>query len=93
MLESGLLVALGLCMWFGKCGWRTRMFMLSHPLAIDILVFTLLTLIHWGTFSGVMAATVGALMCSVLLSGGRKLWGYRENGKYVRGMYDMTSKL
>lgn len=93
MFESGAVVCLGLVMWFSKMSWRTRMRLLSHPLAVDILVFTLLTLIHWGTFSGVMAATVGALMTSVLLTAGRKVWGYTENGKYVRGMYDVSEHL
>jgi hypothetical protein len=89
MFESGAVVCLGLVMWFSKCSWRTRMMLLSHPLAVDILVFTILTILHWGTFSGVMAATVGALMTSVLLTAGRKSFGYMENGKYIRGMWDI----
>lgn len=93
MFESGAVICLGLAMWFGKSSWRTRMFLLSHPLAIDILVFTLLTLIHWGTFSGVMAATIGALMCSILLTTGRSLFGHIENGKYIRGAYDISKHL
>lgn len=93
MFESGAVVCLGLAMWFGKCSWRTRMLLLSHPLAVDILVFTILTMIHWGTFSGVMAATVGAAMTSVLLSAGRKAFGYMEKGKYVPGVYNISSQL
>jgi hypothetical protein len=93
MFESGAVVCLGLAMWFGKCSWRMRMRLLSHPLAVDILVFTILTIVHWGTFSGVMAATVGALMTSVLLTCGRKAFGYMEQGKYKRGMWDMSSQL
>lgn len=93
MFESGAVVCLGLVMWFSKCSWRTRMMLLSHPLAVDILVFTVLTMIHWGTFSGVMAATVGALMTSVLLTMGRKAFGYMEKGKYIRGVYDISAQL
>lgn len=93
MFESGAIICFGLAMMFGKCSWRTRMWMLSHPLAIDIMCFTLLCVLHWGTFSGVMAATVGAAMCSVLLTCGRKAFGYRVNGKYVRGMWDVSDKL
>ena len=93
MFESGAVVCLGLAMWFGKCSWRIRMHLLSHPLALDILVFVLLTMIHWGTFSGVMAATVGALMCSVLITAGRKAFGYMQNGKYQRGMWDISDAL
>ena len=69
------------------------MMLLSHPLAVDSLVFTILTMIHWGTFSGVMAATVGALMTSVLLTCGRHAFGYTVKGKYIRGMWDVSSQL
>jgi len=93
MFESGAVVCLGLAMWFGKCSWRTRLMLLSHPLAIDILIFTILTAVHWGTFSGVMSATIGAVMASVLLTIGRKVWGYNEDGKYIRGMVDVSEHL
>lgn len=93
MFESGAVICLGLVMWFSRTSWRTRLWLLSHPLAIDILVFVLLTLIHWGTFSGVMAATVGALMVSVLLTCGRKAFGHMEKGKYERGIWDIKEHL
>ena len=50
-------------------------------------------LLHWGTFSGVMVATIGALTCSLVLSGARKLYGYIEDRRYVRGYFDVSSKL
>jgi hypothetical protein len=93
MFESGAVICLGLVMWFSRTSWRTRMWLLSHPLALDILTFVFLVLLHWGTFSGVMAATVGALMVSVMLTGARKAFGYTENGKYIRGMWDMSEHL
>lgn len=93
MFESGAVICLGLVMWFSRTSWRTRMWLLSHPLALDILTFVLLVFLHWGTFSGVMAATVGALMVSVMLTGARKAFGYTENGKYIRGMWDISEHL
>lgn len=89
MFESGAIVALGLIMWFMKCSWRTRMRILSHPLAIDLTVFAFLTAIHWGTFSGVMAATIGAVMCSILLTCGRKCFGYMEHKRYKPGIWNV----
>lgn len=85
MLEAGFLVALGLTVIFWKLGWRARLWMLSHPIFMDVSVFVILTFVHWGTFTGVMAATVGALMCSVLLAAGRWLFGHTERGQYVSG--------
>jgi hypothetical protein len=79
MFESGAVICLGLVMWFSRTSWRTRMWLLSHPLALDILTFVVLVLLHWGTFSGVMAATVGALMVSVMLTcGTQSIRPYRE---------------
>lgn len=56
MLEMGLIVGLGLLVMFAKLGWQGRMRLLSNPLAADIAIFLLLTVLHWGTFSGVMVA-------------------------------------
>lgn len=93
MLEMGIVVGLGLLVSLAKMSWAWRMRVLSNPLAMDIGVFVLLTMIHWGTFSGVMVATVGALFCSIVLSIARKAVGYIENGKYVRGFWDIKEKL
>lgn len=93
MIEMGIVVALGLIVTFCKLGWRARIWMLSYPVAMDLMVFIALCTIHWGTFSGVMVATVGALFCSIFLSLGRKLFGYTERGKYYAGIYDVLDKL
>jgi len=87
MLEMGIVVAIGLIVTFCKLSWRNRLRMLSHPVAMDIAVFALLTMLHWGTFSGVMVATIGALFCSISLSAGRWAFGYIDKGKYVPGHF------
>lgn len=93
IIESGLIVAAGLLLTFLKCSWRVRIAMLSHPLAMDLAIFICLNVIHWGTFSGVMVAAVGALTCSGLLSVGRWCFGYVHNGTFRRGAFDITHKL
>ncbi len=93
MIEMGVVVGLGLLVMFAKLSWAWRMRLLSNPLAVDCLVFALLTTIHWGTFSGVMVAAVGALFCSVVLSLGRYVYGYVENSEYHSGLFDVRSKL
>jgi hypothetical protein len=90
MFESGAVICLGIIVWWARCSWKTRISILSHSLAVDLIVFTGLTIIHWGTFSGVMAATVGALMISLVLTIGRKCFGYNDKGKYMRGMWDIS---
>lgn len=93
IIESGVIVAIGLIFTFFKLKWKTRLKMLGKPLLMDVTVFTLLTMLHWGTFSGVMVATTGALICSALISLGRKTFGYIEKGEYFPGMSNVRSKI
>lgn len=93
IIESGVIVALGLLFTFLKCSWHVRMKMLSNPLAMDVVVFVVLTLIHWGTFSGVMVATTGAMICSGMLTVGRWLFGHVEDRKYFPGVFSVLKHL
>lgn len=93
MLEAGILVALGLLFMLARLPWRHKLWIVSHPIVIDSIVFVGLTALHWGTYSGVMAATVGALFCSVTLSIARRVIGYVHLGKYKAGWIDFGHKL
>lgn len=93
MLETGFLVALGLLFTLGKCEWRTKMWVISHPLLVDGIVFVGLTTIHWGTYSGVMSATVGALFCSITLSIAKWLVGHMVGNIYFPGVFNIAHKL
>lgn len=87
MLEMGFIVGLGLIITFMKCSWRNRLRMLTYPVAMDIAIFALLCMLHWGTFSGIMVATIGALTCSMVLAAGRWAFGYMAGGKHVPGRF------
>ena len=93
MLEMGIVVGIGLIVMLAKLSWRSKMIVLSNPLAADIAVFIALTLLHWGTFSGVMVAAIGALFCSITLSLGRWLVGDVERGSYHPGLFNVGDKL
>ncbi len=93
IIESGLIVAAGLLFTFFKLSWKTRLKMLGFPLALDLSVFGVLNLLHWGTFSGVMVAAVGALVCSALISIGRKTVGYISGGQYFAGRINVFNKI
>lgn len=93
MIEMGLCVALGLLIVMVKLPWRLKIALVSNPVLVDISVFALLTALHWGTFSGVMVATIGALACSVVLSIARKCIGHVRGGMYIRGAFDVSEKL
>jgi hypothetical protein len=84
MITSGIFIALGLTFIWFKLEWKLRLWMNSNPVKLDVVIFTLLTFLHWGTFSGVMAATIGALACSAMLSLARWAYGYNiKDGKVV----------
>lgn len=93
IVESGVIVALGLIFMFFKLSWRARLRMLGVPLALDVATFVFLNILHWGTFSGVMVAATGALVCSALISIGRKTVGYIARGVYFPGYFNMIGKL
>lgn len=93
MIEMGIIVGIGLLVLLVKLNWKWRMRLLSNPVITDVVVFIFLTLMHWGTFSGVMVATIGALTCSLVLSAARKLFGYYSNGVYIGGVFNITDKL
>lgn len=93
MLEMGIVVGLGLLVMFAKMSWRNRMRLLSNPLTVDVFIFVVLTAIHWGTFSGLMVAAVGALFCSLVLSAGRWLFGYVEGEHYMPGVINVGDRL
>jgi hypothetical protein len=93
MIEMGIIVALGLLVTLAKVGWRSKLWMVSHPLLMDAIVFAFLIVIHWGTFSGVMVASIGALFCSITLSVARRAIGHIEQGMYHPGWFNMKDRL
>lgn len=93
MLEMGFVVGVALLFTMAKMSWHWKLRILSNPFLVDCMVFAFLCLLHWGTFSGVMVATIGAMTCSIILSAGRKLVGYYENGDYVPGIYNVAQRI
>ena len=93
MFSFGLVVALGLLVILAKLDWKKRIWMFSHPLTMDLSCFVVLTLLHWGTFSGVMVATVGALFTSITMSVGKWLFGYIVGRRYFPGRFNVVDKL
>lgn len=85
MLITGLTIFLGVALLLVKLPRRAMLRVLKHDLKLDLAVTTLVLLIHWGTFSGVMAATVAGLLTSLTTSGLKRLVGYIDGGSYYPG--------
>lgn len=82
MLETGLAVFLGLTFIFIKLLRRTMLRLLNHDMWLDVAVTMIVLVIHWGTFSGVMAATVAGLLTSLATSMAKKAFGYVKGDRY-----------
>ena len=85
IIESGVIIFLGLLLLGFKLKVRTSLTMLGYPLALDFGVSALAFIMHYGTFSGVMAAAVAGLMCSGFTSAARYAFGYIRAGRYIPG--------
>lgn len=85
MIETGIIVFLGIALIMVKLPRRLMLRALKYDLLIDILVSCAVLLIHFGTFSGIMAATVAGLLTSLFTSGAKRLFGWIENDTYFVG--------
>jgi nucleoside permease NupC len=87
MLMTGLMVFLGVALILAKLPRRLMLKALHHDMELDVLVSVLTLIVHWGTFSGVMAATVAGLLTSLATSGAKRLFGYIQNNRYHPGVF------
>ena len=85
IIESGVIIFLGMLLLGLKLKAKTSLTLLGHPLTLDLSVSVLAYSMHSGTFSGVMAAAVAGLMCSGFTSLARYSFGYIKGGKYYHG--------
>ena len=85
IIESGVIIFLGMLLLGLKLKTKTSLTLLGYPLALDFGVSALAWFLHYGTFSGVMSAAVAGLMCSGFTSLARYAFGYIKGGKYYHG--------
>ena len=89
ILESGIIIFVGLLLLFIKLPQPWRLRLLGHPLALDISVSALAYVMHYGTFTGVMAAAVAGLMCSGFTMIGRWAIGYSDRTGLHSGVFKL----
>ena len=87
IIESGIIIFLGLVFLAAKLPRRVVRRLLGYPLALDITVSAIAYGLHWGTFSGVMAAALAGMLCSGLTTVGRWAIGYSKGGQIVPGAF------
>jgi nucleoside permease NupC len=85
MFLTGITIFLGLALLAAKLSRRTLLRALKHDALIDMTVTVLTLIVHWGTFSGVMAATVAGLLTSLATGALKHLFGYIDHSTYHVG--------
>ena len=85
MLATGFTIFLGVTLLLTKLPRRTALRILKYDLALDLMVTALVLIIHFGTFSGLMAATVAGLMMSLATSAAKSLIGFVDGNVYYPG--------
>jgi len=89
MIMTGLMIFTGVALILAKLPRRLMLRALHHDVALDLMVSALVLVIHFGTFSGVMAATVAGLMTSLMTSGAKRLFGFISGNRYVPGFLNL----
>lgn len=85
MIATGLAIFLALVFILIKLPRRLMLRLLHHDVVLDVGVTVLTLAIHWGTFSGVMAATVAGLLTSVGTTLAKKTFGHIHGDLYFPG--------
>lgn len=86
MFMTGFAIFLGLVLILIKLPRRSMLRLLRHDVALDIGVTVLVLAVHWGTFSGIMAATVAGLLCSLATTVAKRTFGFIQGDRYFPGL-------
>ena len=89
MIASGFLVFCGIFLLLLKLPRRKFLWLLGHDLVLDITVTCVTLALHFGTFSGIMAATFAGLLTSLASSGLKRLFGSIRSGNYTPGYFKL----
>lgn len=92
IIESGIIIFIGLLFIAVKLPPKVALRLLNYPLWIDISVSVLAFVMHYGTFTGVMAAAVAGLMTSAFTTIARRLFGHINGKMYYPGMIKIDPK-
>lgn len=90
MFITGFMVFLGVALILVKLPRRLMLRALKYDLSIDLAVSCAVLLIHFGTFGGVMAATVAGLLTSIMTSAAKRLFGYIDGDHYYIGKWKLN---
>lgn len=87
MFFTGFSIFLSLLLLMVKLKRRLVLRLLHHDALLDLAVTLLVLFIHWGSFEGVMAATIAGLFTSMATSLAKRLVGHLDGRQYHPGVF------
>lgn len=93
MFTAAFVLLFGLLFVGVKLPRRYILVALHYGAVVDVVASILLYVLHWGTYSGLMAAAAAGMMCSVVTTVARKLFGEIDDGKYKRGFIKINPQM
>lgn len=92
MFVTGFVIFLSTVLLLIKLPRRWMLRLLHHDITIDLVVSAIVLAIHWGSFSGVIAATFAGLLTSLATSGAKRAFGHIHAGRYYPGWIALDVK-
>lgn len=89
VILSGIFIFFSLALLFVKLPSHWQLRLLGHPLLLDLAVAMFTLAVHWGTFTGIMAATVAGLLTSAATGLARRACGFTRGTRYVPGWFHL----
>jgi nucleoside permease NupC len=87
VFTTGFAIFLGLVFLLAKLKRRVMLRVLHHDVLLDIVVTVLVLYLHWGSFEGVMAATIAGLFTSMATTLAKRMFGCIRGGQYYPGRF------
>ena len=90
MFTTGFAIFLSLLFLMAKLKRCVMLRLLHHDVLLDMLVTLFVLYVHWGSFEGVMAATIAGLFTSLATSIAKRMFGYIKGGEYHPGRFKLA---
>jgi nucleoside permease NupC len=87
MFITGFSIFLSLLFVLAKLKRRLMLRLLRYDVLLDIAVTVFVLYVHWGSFEGVMAATIAGLFTSMATTLAKRLFGHIADGRYYPGRF------
>ena len=90
MFTTGFAIFLSLLFIMAKLKRKLMLRLLHFDVLLDMAVTMLVLYLHWGSFEGVMAATIAGLFTSLATTIAKRMFGCIKGGKYVPGKFTLA---